>query len=87
MTLSYLYNAILYTCQWLLYTGMPTLIYVTVDMKTNCNKLQYIHLHAHIDGLVQERRNSTANALELCLSCTNPSICNSTFGEKYIIHE
>ena len=28
----------------------------------------------HIDGLVQERRNSIANALELCLSCTNPSI-------------
>ena len=26
-----------------------------------------------IDGWVQERRNSTANALELHLSCTNPS--------------
>ena len=26
-----------------------------------------------IGGLVQERRNSIANALELCLSCTNPS--------------
>ena len=30
--------------------------------------------HTHIDGLVQERRNSIANALELRLSCTNPSI-------------
>ena len=29
----------------------------------------------HIDGSVHERRNSTANALELCLFCTNPSIC------------
>ena len=29
----------------------------------------------HIDGLVQERRNSIANALELHLSCTNPSTC------------
>ena len=28
----------------------------------------------HINGLVQERRNSIANAMELCLSCTNPSI-------------
>ena len=28
----------------------------------------------HIDGLMQERRNSTANALKLCLSCTNRSI-------------
>ena len=27
-----------------------------------------------IDGLVQERRNSIATALELRLSCTNPSI-------------
>ena len=35
-------------------------------------KLWYLHL----DGLVQERCNSIANALELRLSCTNPSICN-----------
>ena len=28
---------------------------------------------AHIDGLVQERRNSSALAMELCLSCINPS--------------
>ena len=28
------------------------------------------------DGLVQERRNSIANALELRLSCTNLLICN-----------
>ena len=27
-----------------------------------------------IDGLMQERCNSIANALELCLSCTNPTI-------------
>ena len=26
----------------------------------------------HIDGLVQERRNSSALAMELRLSCTNP---------------
>ena len=30
--------------------------------------------HEYIDGLVQERRNSIANALELRLSCTNPLI-------------
>ena len=28
----------------------------------------------NLDGLVQERRNSIANALELCLTYTNPSI-------------
>ena len=31
----------------------------------------------HIDGLVQKRHNSIANTLELCLSCTNPSIFSS----------
>ena len=31
-----------------------------------------------INGLVQERRNSIANALELRLSCTNPSVYSST---------
>ena len=30
----------------------------------------------HFDGLVQERRNSSALAMELRLSCTSPSICN-----------
>ena len=33
------------------------------------NSIQY-----HIDGLAQERHNSIANALELRLSCTYPSI-------------
>ena len=30
----------------------------------------------HIDGLMQERYNSSAPAMELCLSCTNPPIVN-----------
>ena len=38
----------------------------------------YIYIHTHIYiyiiGLVQERHNSIANALELRLSCINPSI-------------
>ena len=29
----------------------------------------------HINGLVQERRNSSALAMELHLSCTNPLLC------------
>ena len=29
----------------------------------------------YIGGLAQERHNSIALAMELCLSCTNPSIC------------
>ena len=49
----------------------------------------YILQQEHVDGLVQERHNSIANALELCLSCTNPSIwhrscipdCDSALGQ------
>ena len=32
----------------------------------------------YFDGLVQERRNSIANALEIRLSCTNPSILSKS---------
>ena len=32
-------------------------------------------LHVHIDGLVQEKHNSSALAMELRLSWTNPSTC------------
>ena len=35
-------------------------------------------LHLYSDGLVQEKRNSIANALELRLSYTNPSIMSMT---------
>ena len=33
-----------------------------------------ITIKSQFDGLVQERRNSIANALDLLLICTNPSI-------------
>ena len=35
------------------------------------------HSISHIDGLVLERRISTANTMEFCLSCTNLSISYS----------
>ena len=38
----------------------------------------------HIDGLVQERHNPIANALELRLSCTNPSIYEFKVSELYV---
>ena len=42
----------------------------------------YTHniLYLDIDGLVQERRNSIANAMELRLSCTNPSTWDFVIG-------
>ena len=43
-------------------------------MLTYGSKLSAFCNH-HIDGLAQERHNSIANALELPLPCTKPSIC------------
>ena len=37
--------------------------------------INVIEINCRIDGLVQERRNSSASAMELRLSCTNPSVC------------
>ena len=34
----------------------------------------------NVDGLVQERRNSSALAMESRLSCTNPSICSWSYS-------
>ena len=39
----------------------------------------------HMDGLVQKRRNSIANALELHLFCTNPSTKSQPAGWRYIL--
>ena len=36
----------------------------------------------HVDGLVQERRNSSASAMELRLFCTNPSMCFQNHSTK-----
>ena len=44
---------------------------------TCCNK--HVFENDHCDDLVQERRNSIANALELHLSCTNPSFKNACY--------
>ena len=47
------------------------------------------HMKTHVDGLGQERRNSIANALELRISCTNPSMSFHVDGQEVwsiIIH-
>ena len=40
---------------------------------------------SYINGLVQERHNSIVNALELRLSCTDPSICKLVRQHLYIV--
>ena len=61
---------------------MKPYIYIYIE-RENCddkqNQTVYIcygtyRINEYIDGLVQERRNSIANELELRLSCTNPSL-------------
>ena len=54
-----------------------------VIMRT-CNTITAQRKRVHINGLVQERRNSIAKALELRLSCTNPSIYLSMFLSAYV---
>ena len=44
-----------------------------------------LHLNHYFDGLVQQRRNYTANALELCLSCINPSSHNVVEQMGFIV--
>ena len=47
--------------------------------------LQSFFWAERVDGLVQEKRNSSALAMELCLSCTNPSVlvCNTSLWWMY----
>ena len=71
------YNSGVLFRKWFIYQQKPIMI---------CHRLlkfnfveDIVHLvlqpNQYIDGLVQERRNSSALAMELRLSCTNPSIC------------
>ena len=50
----------------------PPLMLPNAQLSLNLKLLPIYH---HIAGLVQERRNSIANALELRLSCANRSLC------------
>ena len=56
--------------------GHPFDLVFSVD-KVECATTSMIH----IDGLVQERRNSSALAMELRLSCANPSTWSKQVGE------
>ena len=71
ITFSFLiYSVDIFTTKW--YT-----LRWTSDMFTTGSTL-------YIDGLVQERRNSSALAMELCLSCTNPSIWKLQFMHEVV---
>ena len=60
-------------------TVMNTLKYVNFQLTLVYEEVMVCNVH--VDGLVQERHNSIANALELHLSCTNPSMyCEFDMG-------
>ena len=46
----------------------------TFDITTLCGCKFHHILCLYIDGLVQKRHNCSTFAMELCLSCTNPSM-------------
>ena len=70
--------------------GVPFHVSIFVE-NWPCNYRTALYMIFHIDGLVRERCNSIANALELHLSCTNPwhniptqrhsYYCQSAFSE------
>ena len=53
---------------------MPSIIVRNNNCWTSTNARQWVK-QLYVDGLVQERCNSIANALELHLSCTKPLMC------------
>ena len=52
----------------------PFCLGLNVSMPTKQRPLDLHQIDIYLNGLVQERRNSIANALELRLSCINPLI-------------
>ena len=65
-------------------------LFLSVKKLGNCNKhgseqFAYYDSQRHnIDMLVQERRNSIANAPELRLSCTDQSICRRELIDRVL---
>ena len=65
---------------WRDHLWFPSFCFIDLMLKSFLTE----HKVSHFDRLVQERRNSTANALELRLSCTNPLI-SSTFSIQWLL--
>ena len=60
---------------------------LVIPLHRNCfyNDLSGLFMPDNFDGLLQERSNSSALAMELCLSCTNSSISHTEmFSHHYL---
>ena len=65
-------------------------VLVLVDFPISFRVISPALGQSYIDGLVQERHNSSALAMELCLSCIKPidiwlSLCQWNNPERYMI--
>ena len=56
-----------------------------IERATRFSKQDRSHSILLIDGLAQERHNSSALAMELSFSCTNPSINNTAVSDSWAI--
>ena len=61
------------SCIWYATAGILANIHLINLLYSGWNQLIVINWRVHIGGLMQGRHNSIADALELHLSCTNPS--------------
>ena len=80
------YSLVWQDCQCLLWPQCSDLLHGICVCHTATGLNSLWPSDANIDRLVQERCNSIANALELRLSCTNPSICavlSTSGGRQY----
>ena len=64
-------------CTYFIYMNAKQLVMVSVCIGNIDGLLQKDR--THFDGLLQERRNSSALAMALCLFCISQSICESTW--------
>ena len=69
---------------WIWVMGTLPIRFVSNYIKVSKNKTSKRYWHYHINGLVQERRNSSALAMELSLSCTSPSNYVDDIGNWFL---
>ena len=62
------------TWKWYIFPIQICSVEFTIMVLKICYRFREVFEKIYINGLVQEIRNSIANALELRLSCTNPSL-------------
>ena len=71
---------------WFIWDSCGWFTHIKAASLAHCLLCAWRYVLDYIDGLVQERRNSSALAMELRLSCTNPSIWTCYSCTLYSTH-